>query len=97
MIEILFALLLGLPGTAHAFSPTPEVAECMSAENPGEECAQLVNEFIESQQLWTEEQEQLLTEPVAKAAEVAAEAQTFWQTLLEGPLGFMVWLFAFFG
>lgn len=97
MIELLIALLLSNPGSAYALSPALEVSECMNAENPGEECAQKVNEFIETQKVWTEEQERLVTEPIAEATQAVEEAQSFWDTLLEGPLGFFVWLFGLFG
>lgn len=96
MIELLIAAFLSIPTAAHALTPTMEVAECMNAENPGEECAGKVNEFLETQKVWTEQQERLVTEPIAEATQVVEEAKSFWNTLLEGPLGFFVWLAALF-
>ena len=97
MIELLIALLLSNPTSVHALSPSLEVSECMNAENPREECGKKVNEFIETQKVWTEEQERLVTEPIAEATQVVEEAKSFWDTLLEGPLGFFVWLAGLFG
>ena len=97
MIELLIALILSNPTSVHALSPSLEVSECMNAENPGEACGEKVNEFIETQKVWTEEQERLVTEPIAEATQAVEEVKSFWDTLLEGPLGFFVWLAALFG
>lgn len=97
MIELLLVALLSSPASAHALSPALDVSECMNAENPGEECGKKVNEFIETQKVWTEEQERLVTEPIAEATQVAEEIRSFWDTLLEGPLGFFAWLFGVLG
>lgn len=97
MIELFIALILSGPASAYALSPSLEVSECLNAENPGEECAGKVNEFLETQKVWTEEQERLVTEPIAEATQAVEEVKSFWDTLLEGPLGFFVWLAGLFG